>query len=420
MKRFWQFMTRPRGRQRHTFFRDRPVRPLESAKGKQRGIALLMVTMCLAFVASVGADIGLSGEVRMLKAVHQRDELMAEGLARSGVNMYRLVLVANKQLGENSAMSQGAEMMGVNLGNALWQAIPNINTGLLRMFLVTDGDVDEEDVERLVTEGLSEEEIAESRAEGGSMFESRGFLDFTGDFVAEVSDEDSKISIKGLSSTSTASIMENPTAIQLFGLMSGEENDQWFYDRNIDRWDLIANLKDWIDTDTNRSGARGGYEDDLYNRLESPYLSKNAPFDTKAEMRLVEGWQDDVFDRFGDKITIYGSGKINVSTASDEVLTGLFKAYVSPSPSDFTCEQLLESMKEYNLLTSFRSGKEFVSWLESQGVSVDEDLSKVIGTTSTVFQVVSAGFVGETSRTITAIFDFSGSGEGDVLYWRLE
>ena len=78
MKRFWQFMTRPRGRQRHTFFRDRPVRPLESAKGKQRGIALLMVTMCLAFVASVGADIGLSGEVRMLKAVHQRDELMAD------------------------------------------------------------------------------------------------------------------------------------------------------------------------------------------------------------------------------------------------------------------------------------------------------------------------------------------------------
>jgi hypothetical protein len=77
-------------------------------------------------------------------------------------------------------------------------------------------------------------------------------------------------------------------------------------------------------------------------------------------------------------------------------------------------------MEEYNLLTAFRSGKEFVTWLENQGVSVDENLSKVIGTTSTVFRVVSAGFVGETSRTITAIFDFSGSGEGDVLYWRLE
>jgi type II secretory pathway component PulK len=420
MKRFWQFLIQPRGRKRHAFFMDRSVSKASQKTGKNRGIALLMVTMCLAFVASVGADIGLSGEVRMLKSVHQRDELLAEGLARSGLNMYRLVLVANKQLGDNSAMSQGAEMMGVNLGNALWQAIPNINTGLLRMFLVTDGDVDDDDLERLMTEGLSEEEIAESRAEGGSMFEDKGFLDFEGDFVAEVSDEDAKISVKGLGATSSASIMENPTAIQLFGLMSGEENDQWFYDRNIDRWDLISNLKDWIDTDTNRSGARGGYEDDLYNRLESPYLSKNAPFDTKSEMRLVEGWQDDVYERFGDKITIYGSGKINVATASDEVLKGLFKAYVSPSPSDFTCEQLLESMKEYNLLTAFRSGKEFVSWLESQGVSVDEDLSKVIGTVSTVFRVVSTGFVGETSRTITAIFDFSGSGEGDVLYWRLE
>jgi len=414
MKRFWKFMTHPRGRQPHAFFQ----RPLKG--GKKKGIALLMVTMCLAFVASVGTDIGMAGEVRMLKAVHQRDELMAEGLARSGVNMYRLVLVANKQLGENSAMSQGAEMMGVNLGNALWQAIPNINTGLLRMFLVSDGDVEEDDVERLMTEGLSLDERAESREESASLFDDKGFLDFEGDFVAEVEDEDSKVSIKGLASASTEVLTENATAIQLFGLMSGEENDQWFYDRNIDRWDLIANLKDWMDQDTNRSGARGGYEDDLYNRLDSPYLSKNAPFDTKEEIRLVEGWQDDVFDRFGEKITIYGTGKVNVNTASDAVLTGLFKAYISPSPNDLTCEQLLEAMKEYNLLTSFNKGKDFVNWLESQGVSVDENLESVVGTTSTVFRVTSTGFVGDTSRTITAIFDFSGSGEGDVLYWRLE
>ena len=414
MKRFWKFMTHPRGRQPHAFFQ----RPLKG--GKKKGIALLMVTMCLAFVASVGTDIGMAGEVRMLKAVHQRDELMAEGLARSGVNMYRLVLVANKQLGENSAMSQGAEMMGVNLGNALWQAIPNINTGLLRMFLVSDGDVEEDDVERLMTEGLSLDERAESREESASLFDDKGFLDFEGDFVAEVEDEDSKGSIKGLASASTEVLTENATAIQLFGLMSGEENDQWFYDRNIDRWDLIANLKDWMDQDTNRSGARGGYEDDLYNRLDSPYLSKNAPFDTKEEIRLVEGWQDDDIDRFGEKITIYGTGKVYVNTASDAVLTGLFKAYISPSPNDLTCEQLLEAMKEYNLLTSFNKGKDFVNWLESQGVSVDENLESVVGTTSTVFRVTSTGFVGDTSRTITAIFDFSGSGEGDVLYWRLE
>ena len=239
--------------------------------------------------------------------------------------------------------------------------------------------------------------------------------------MAIIEDEDAKVSIKGLQSADpTVSLMENPTAIQLYGLMSGEENDQWFYERNIDRWDLIANLKDWMDSDTNRSGARGGYEDDLYNRLESPYLSKNAAFDTKEEIRLVEGWQDAVYERFGDKITIYGTGKINVNSASDEVLKGLFKAYVSPIPTDSTCELLMDQLDEYKLLTDFRSGEEFFNWLESQGQSVDEALKSAVGTSSTVFNVTSTGFVGETSRTITAIFDFSGSGEGDILYWRLE
>ena len=415
MKRFWAFLTFERGRQRHRFFKE------NRGVSKRRGVALLMVTMCLAFVGSVGADIGLSGRVRMMKAVHQRDELMAEGLARAGVNMYQLVLVANKQLGSNNSLSAGAEMMGVNLGNALWKAIPNLNTGLLRMFLVSDGDVEEEDVDRLMTEGLTLEERAESREESASLFDDKGFLDFEGDFIAEVSDEDAKVSIKGLQNTdATKPLQENPTAIQLYGLMSGDENDQWFYDRNIDRWDLIANLKDWMDTDTNRSGARGGYEDDLYNRLESPYLSKNASFDTKEEIRLVEGWQDAVYERFGDKITIYGVGKINVNSASDEVLKGLFKAYISPIPTDSTCELLLEQLKEYKLLTDFRSGDEFFNWLETQGQSVDEAIKSAVGTTSTVFRVVSTGFVGDTSRTITAVFDFSGNSEGDILYWRLE
>jgi type II secretory pathway component PulK len=99
MKRFWTFFTTERGRQRHRFFKE------NRGVSKRRGVALLMVTMCLAFVGSVGADIGMSGRVRMMKAVHQRDELMAEGLARSGVNMYRLILVANKQLGSNNSLS---------------------------------------------------------------------------------------------------------------------------------------------------------------------------------------------------------------------------------------------------------------------------------------------------------------------------
>ena len=96
MKRFWTFLNRRRGRRHgreaHRFFVD--GRP----KNARRGVALLMVTMTLAFASILGYDIGLSGEIRLAKARHEKESLLAEGLAYSGVNMYRLFLVANKQL----------------------------------------------------------------------------------------------------------------------------------------------------------------------------------------------------------------------------------------------------------------------------------------------------------------------------------
>ena len=410
----WRELLKERGvRRPHRFFDEG-----RGEKGR-RGVALLMVTMLLGFVAIVGSDIGLAGEVRLKRAAHQRDELQAENLARSGVNIYRLILVANKQLGQNSQLSSGAAMMGINLGDALWQWLPSINSSLLRMLLLNDGDIDEDDVERISTEGLTAEERQASREEGVSMFSDSNFLDFDGDFIAQVVDEDSKISVVGLASAGET-LMENPTAIQLYGLMSGEENDQWFYARNIDRWELIANLKDWIDVDTNRSAALGGYEDNLYNSLDSPYLSKNAPFDTKEEIRLVEGWQDDVYDRFGEMITIHGAGKVNVNTATDEVLTGLMKAYVTPTPSDAQCELILDEMKEYALLTQFQSGSDFVTWLSNQGMNVDEAMANVVGTNSNVFTVSSMGIVGDATTTITAVMDFTSEAQGRIVYWRVE
>ena len=53
--------------------------------------------------------------------------------------------------------------------------------------------------------------------------------------------------------------------------MAGEENDQWFRDRNIDPLDIIANLKAG---DPTRALASGGQEDGLYNNLDSPTSKK--------------------------------------------------------------------------------------------------------------------------------------------------
>ncbi|MFQ5680914.1 MAG: helix-hairpin-helix domain-containing protein [Candidatus Omnitrophota bacterium] len=47
------------------------------------------------------------------------------------------------------------------------------------------------------------------------------------------------------------------------------------------------------------------------------------PFKVKEEVVAVEGIDEDSFARFGDFVTTYGNGRVNINTAKDEVLKAL-------------------------------------------------------------------------------------------------
>lgn len=421
----WGFLTRPRGR-RPLGLRP-PVAgpswaPGRRARRDQRGVALMVVLAGIMVMTVLVTDMNYGARVRLLLAAHQKDEAQAYWLARTGVNIYRLILVANAQL--KNSMGDIGSTIGINMGDALWQAIPFVSTGLMRMVFVTGGDADDLEegaLEEVARTGTVSQEIAEeSRAQAGR-FDDRSFLDFDGDFSASIVDEDSRINVNGFGSRTSSSVLqEEATALSLYGIMSGQEADQWFYDRNLDRWELIGNLADWVDTDNTRCGTQGGYEDDLYNRLDDPYLARNAPFGTKEEIRLVDGWQGEVYDKFSDRITVWGSGKVNINSASREVLFGLLKAWISPQPSDDFVNQLLDLMDDYKAFASFQSEQEFVDYLKNQGAEVSDGMKNVISTSSTVFTVTSTGVVGDTTVTITAVLDYSSSQLGTVRYWRVD
>lgn len=406
----WRELTRPRGSVRHRFYRV--------GRRSRAGVALLMAITSILLLTVLVTEIAYAATVRAQLAVHQRDEVKAEALAYTGVQLYRLILVASKQLGNNPMFQSFSASMGINLGDALWQMVPMINSGLLRMVFVSDGSVDEDDMEEFEEQGgLTDEELEESRESSGTK---RNFLDFDGDFFAELIDEDSRIYVGQIQATNYAELLENRTALELYGLMSGQENDQFFYEIDMDRWELIGNLADWVDQDGDRL-FQGGSEENLYNRLESPYLPKNAPFDTLREIRLVDGWnRDDIWEKYGEQLTIYGGGKVNINTASNEVLFALLKAHLEPTPSDQYVQELLVKLAEYKALTNFTDTKTFVSVLESLGATPDPAMSTAIATESTVFRVTSTGVVGEASVSIEVVLDFSQDATGKVVYWRVE
>lgn len=390
------------------------------ARRDRGGVALLLVIAAIMILTTLVTDLSFGANIRIMTAAHERDEIQARYLARSGVSMYRLILTANKQIAKNPSYKTMMEAMGVPPGDGLWKMIPFINTGLLRMLLVSDGNIDEEDAQAYSQSGqVSEEIAAESREEGGGRFSGRNFLDFEGDFTTTVRGEDCRVNVNMLASVPTGTAVQDSAIGQMLaGMMSGEESEQWLRDRNLDKWDLINNLRDWVDADNVVASGKGGYEDDFYNRLASPYLSKNARFDTPTEIRLVEGWQEEVYERFSPQLTIYGSGKVNINCAEDDVIKGLIRDIVDPDPTESDLERILEELRNYTSMASFKDGKDFISWLTNQGYNANAQKASNISASTNYFTLTSEGQVAGATAKITAVFDFSSTDEGKVLYWR--
>ena len=60
-----------------------------------------------------------------------------------------------------------------------------------------------------------------------------------------------------------------------------------------------------------------------YQALDHPYECKNAPFEAPEELLLVEGITEDIFDKVKTRLTVYGSGAVNINTADEMVLRSI-------------------------------------------------------------------------------------------------
>lgn len=88
----------------------------------------------------------------------------------------------------------------------------------------------------------------------------------------------------------------------------------------IEAQELAASIIDWRDGDGSLSIPLGSAEDSYYRNLEYPYEAKDTDFEVLEEILLVKGADTRIFGKIKNYITIYGSGKININTASKAVL----------------------------------------------------------------------------------------------------
>lgn len=95
----------------------------------------------------------------------------------------------------------------------------------------------------------------------------------------------------------------------------------------LDRDVIVDSILDWIDA--NELHRLNGAESDYYLGLPAPYRAKNRPFDSVEELAQVKGVTPELLygtpDRPGlaEFLTVAGSGRVNLNTASPTVLRAL-------------------------------------------------------------------------------------------------
>ncbi len=133
-----------------------------------------------------------------------------------------------------------------------------------------------------------------------------GYFSLRTDGSLPVVDEERKVN---LNNTSVE------IAARLFERVSGLRKE------NAD--ELVYNLLDWMDSDSFFGHPQYGAESSHYENLKKPYSAKNAPYETLDEILLVKGMTPEIFAKLRPYVTVYGTGQVNLNTASREVLEAL-------------------------------------------------------------------------------------------------
>ncbi|GAC1607434.1 MAG: hypothetical protein NVS4B10_22490 [Myxococcales bacterium] len=396
-------------------------------------MALILVLTVIAILTSIGVDFSYSTRVSLKLAENDRDGMRAYYLARSAVNLSRLLLHFQKQLdaagGQAGAALQrvlsagkrqpdagaagrpppapGLPGVGGLLGQAqpsslgirLWELVPidSNSFGMLLGGSLPEG-VDPATLSAAREGAQRSARPAEARPRELAPIDAplHPFGTFDGAYRAKVVDENSRINVVKLSGLGNDALA---ALIQMRAMMADPKYDFIFnepdgqHDR-VARDDVILALKDWIDEDATGSAIdptqmRGnpfvnGYSDEngSYDRYTPRYKAKNARPDSLAELYMVRGVNDRFMAAFGDRLTVWPdiNAKLNVNTNDPlQQATNVIIAADNPNDPRLRDPALLRTvLQEIQLRKLFSffglTAQDFVAVLTANGIKVRQEL----------------------------------------------
>lgn len=420
---------------------DRPRRRRRARGG--RGIALVMVLGSLAILTSVAVEFLYQSSIDLRLAVNGRDELRADYLARSSVNMSRLLLRFQNQLnGQAKQLAPLMATLGMPGGAPnirLWELVP-IDCSLFNMLLGGGAPAAAPAEAPKFGEGLaSKGDVAKPLA---------SFGDYEGCFSAQITDEEQKINVNKLNAAGASGRAAMMQAL----LLMADPVFEWVYEKadangvKQTAQETVIALHDWIDErDTGAalnltSGADpfpDGFGDENRNyasKYQFRYRSKNASFDTLDELYQVDGVSDLFMAAFRDRLTVYADKNmaLNVNTEDpDQLFLNIVTVAANEADPKLMRNGLVVQaiMEEIRLTKMFSflgmNTATFVGIVERNGIVIKPEIKGSLTTNRWVddkvqtFTVKATGQAGKVQRTVTAVIR-SDDVLGKFLYYRQE
>jgi len=387
-----------------------------------------MVVAAIAVLTVMLAQFQDDTSASVASATADRDGLKAEYMARSAVNLARLVIATEPTV--RAAISPMYMLMKSSPPQLpVWE----FSDRLLAAF--NDQD--------------SVKDFGNSLGLDMSLGKNLGLAG--GKFQLSIVDEDAKIDVNLGSANDIAHIR---LAKEVMGLISPILYDPMFQARDAngqfhDRLQTCAAIIDWADVDeqgfncdtSSNAPTSSGVEDSSYSLLSKPYRRKNAPYDSLAELHLVNGVTDDFWATFVDPdptnpkkrvMTVWGQGQININTANAQTLLAVTCAGAPTADICTDANQASAFLLGITMARSITQGapifggtKDFLQMMKGQGmlgpmVSLlgmkpvkflsESEFLKSITTESKMFSIYAVGVVKgykrETRTSIHAVVDF--------------
>lgn len=332
------------------------------------GVAIILVLSSLLLLTTLVSQLLNRTMTAHELALNYQKRVQSYYLAQSGLNLSKMLLYYNKKVED---LLQKRNLTYADLGvDALYKQVP-IDSTALRLLLAMSGGGEEavapeEEVakEPVAEEGESEGESQEDQTQQAlGMFEKdkiEEFLDFEGDFFAEISEEETKYSLNAITklsatTTTTGDQGESGYDLQkriLLSILSESGFKKYFENQDRDAEQLVHALADFADSNTSINefgGIERGYEGSLYD--EPDFHVKSAPYLTLSEMRLVAGMNDELYAVLEPYVTVYNNNEtINVCMGSQE----LFEALIVHFSQYSKCTAPLDPEKDAEQITKIR------------------------------------------------------------------